>query len=152
MTLGRRMVLLVEDSPGLRSALRLALESLDLEVLEAADGRAALERLAARTPDLVVLDLVLPRVSGYEVCEALRRSPQSRRVPVLVMSGRVLPEDRAQALEAGADAVLAKPFGLAEFRTRVKALLGAVHSLAPAGATSSREGTGTDASRHAQVG
>jgi DNA-binding response OmpR family regulator len=152
MTLGRRMVLLVEDSPGLRSALRLALQSLDLEVLEAADGRAALERLAACTPDLVVLDLVLPRVSGFEVCEALRRSPQQRRVPVLVTSGRVLPEDRAQALEAGADAFLAKPFGLAEFRARVKELLGTVHSLSLAGAPSSGEGAGTDTPRHAQVG
>jgi DNA-binding response OmpR family regulator len=132
MTLGRRTVLVVEDAPSLRLALRRSLEALGLEVLEAADGRAALERLQGCTPDLVVLDLVLPRVSGYEVCEALRRSPQHRRVPVLVMSGRVLPEDRAQALEAGADAFLPKPFGLAELRARVQSLLATAPGLAPA--------------------
>lgn len=132
MTLGRRKVLLVEDSPALRLALGRSLEALGLEVLEASDGRAALALLATCTPDLLVLDLVLPRVSGYEVCETLRRSPQHRHIPVLVMSGRVLPEDRAQAMEAGADAFLAKPFGLAELRARVTALLSSVRSLPPA--------------------
>lgn len=123
MTLGRRTVLLVEDSPSVRRVLRRCLEAMGLEVQEAADGRAALEQLKGRAPDLVVLDLALPQVSGYEVCEAIVRSPLHQVVPVLVMSGRVLPEDRAQALEVGADSFLAKPFELPEFRARVEALL-----------------------------
>ncbi|MBF5042392.1 response regulator [Aggregicoccus sp. 17bor-14] len=135
MTQSRKTVLLVEDAPAVRSALRRCLEALGHEVREAADGRAALEELTRRAPDLVVLDLVLPQVSGYEVCEALRASSAEahRNVPVLVISGRVLPEDRAEALEAGADAFLSKPFGLTEFRARVETLLrgAAVRSARP---------------------
>jgi DNA-binding response OmpR family regulator len=138
MSQSRKTILLVEDAPAVRSALRRCLEALGHEVREAADGRAALDELTRRSPDLVVLDLVLPQVSGYEVCEALRASSAEahRSVPVLVISGRVLPEDRAEALEAGADAFLAKPFGLAEFRARVESLLrlGAERSARPVAA------------------
>jgi DNA-binding response OmpR family regulator len=123
MTSGRRNALLVEDAPAMRRVLRRCLEAMGFEVHEAADGRAALEQLKGRALDLVVLDLVLPQLSGYEVCEALRASSQHATTPVLVMSGRVLPEDRAQALEAGADDFLAKPFDPTAFRARVEALL-----------------------------
>lgn len=114
---------MVEDAPALRRVLRRCLEAMGFEVHEAADGRAALQQLEARALDLVVLDLALPQLSGYEVCEALRASPLHATTPVLVMSGRVLPEDRAQALEAGADDFIAKPFDPTAFRARVEALL-----------------------------
>jgi two-component system chemotaxis response regulator CheY len=74
-------------------------------------------------PDLICLDLVLPESSGYEVCEFIRRSPEHRGTPVLIMSGRSYPADRAHAAEAGADAFIAKPFTEDDLRRRIERLL-----------------------------
>jgi CheY-like chemotaxis protein len=119
----KRSVLLVEDYPELRRLLKECLTGLDLEAIEAADGRTALNRLKEVQPDLVCLDVVLPESSGYEVVEHIRSSPHLAHVPVLMMSGRNLPGEPAFAAEAGASAFLAKPFSRAEFRSQVSHLL-----------------------------
>lgn len=118
-------VLVVEDHPELRRALRSTLEGMGVATAEAGNARAAIERLAAQKPDLVCLDLILPESSGYEVCEYIRQNEALRNVPVLAMSERALPEDRAFAHEAGATAFLPKPFTHREFRAQVLALLDA---------------------------
>jgi DNA-binding response OmpR family regulator len=129
---GRRNVLLVEDHPGLRGMLREVLEDLGLETQEAADGHAAMNVLARGAPDLVCLDLVLPVSSGYEVCQFMRATPSLAQVPVLVISGRDLPHDRAYAAEVGADAFLSKPFNTQDFTARVRALLARRSAARPA--------------------
>jgi two-component system chemotaxis response regulator CheY len=119
----RKTVLVVEDHPALCSAIRDLLQGMGLDAVEASDGTSALARLASMRPDLVCLDLVLPESSGYELCEFIRRSPEHRGTPVLIMSARVYPEDRAHAAEAGADDFIAKPFTEDDLRRRIESLL-----------------------------
>jgi len=92
-------------------------------VIEVGSGRLAVEVLGRTAPGLVVLDLMLPELSGFEVCEHIRRVPELRRVPVLITSARGMPQDRAQAEEAGADAYLVKPFSRNELIETVRRLL-----------------------------
>jgi DNA-binding response OmpR family regulator len=124
MTRQRKIVLVVEDHPSLRGAIRDLLHRMGLDTVEAGDGTSAMSRLACCRPDLVCLDLVLPESSGYEVCEFIRRSPQHGTTPVLIMSERSYPEDRAHAAEVGANAFIAKPFTEADLRRRIESLLG----------------------------
>lgn len=120
------LVLVVEDDPDLRRLLRKQLEAMKLLVQEAGTGKAALEALRKATPALVCLDLMLPEQSGYTVCEFIRKDPVLQGVPVLVISARTLPEDRAAAEEAGASAYLVKPFGSQQLLAQVNKLLGRV--------------------------
>jgi two-component system response regulator MprA len=114
-------VLVVEDEPALGDGLRtaLTLEGYDVEV--ATDGAAALEALAARPVDAVVLDVLLPRLDGLEVCRRLRaaRNP----VAILMLTARAEVENRIEGLDAGADDYLVKPFALDELFARLRALL-----------------------------
>jgi two-component system chemotaxis response regulator CheY len=114
--------LVVEDDPEVRKLVRKSLERLAFTVAEARTGKEAMELLAKSEPDLVCLDLMLPEQSGYEICEYIRKTTALRSVPVLVISARALPEDRAHAEEVGADAYLIKPFSFAQFAAKVTAL------------------------------
>jgi len=119
----QQTILLVEDDPILRAMIKDHLEESAFKVLIAASSRAAYDHLASVTPDLVILDLVLPDSSGYEVCEHIRRDPKTKDVPVLVVSARLLPSHRAQAEEAGATAFLPKPYQRRELMKQLRALL-----------------------------
>ena len=94
-------------------------------VLEAFSGQAAKELLAEQCPDLVCLDLTLPDISGFDVCEHIRASPLHKDVPVLMISARTLAVDRAQAEEAGANGYLIKPFTPEEFRQQIERVMSA---------------------------
>jgi two-component system chemotaxis response regulator CheY len=123
-------VLVVEDSPLFRRMLRDMLEVMGFRhIVEAASGTAALEQLTQVRPLLVCLDLTLPDVSGFDVCEYIRSTPGLTNVPVLMISARTLTLDRAQAEEAGANGYLTKPFTQEEFNQQVRRVL----ALAPAG-------------------
>jgi two-component system, OmpR family, response regulator len=117
--LARRTVLVVEDDPELRKIVRLYLEGLGMEVSEVAGGRAAILHVAVHRPDLVCLDLMLPELSGYEVCEFIRNEVRLRGVPILIMSARGLPQDRAYAEQMGASTYLVKPFKRQAFNAAV---------------------------------
>jgi len=119
----RRRALVVEDNPDARALVRTYLRKMDLEVVEAAEGRSAIRALASSRPDLVCLDLMLPELSGFEVCEYMRSRPELRDVPILVMSARAKPMDRAFAEEVGATAYLIKPFKLSELSRAVAACI-----------------------------
>ena len=109
-----KRVLLVEDDPALRKLLELTLLAWGAQVSVAADGRQALALLAQETFSILVLDLMLPEVSGYHVLDSLRKEG-AHLMPVIMISARSLPEDRALAEELGVSAYLVKPFSRALF-------------------------------------
>jgi len=115
--------LVIEDYRSERLLLKRQLHRLAFHVLEAADGRAAMRRLSESPLDLVCLDLMLPDVSGLQICEFIRGSSRHHDVPILVVSARALPEDRAQAEQAGVSGYLVKPFSWEDFNTEVRRLL-----------------------------
>jgi two-component system, OmpR family, response regulator MprA len=114
-------ILVVDDETAVREAVdrALRLEGYDTEL--AADGAQALDALAARAPDALVLDVLMPRVDGIEVCRRLRAAGD--RTPVLVLTARDAVPDRVRGLDAGADDYLVKPFALEELLARLRALL-----------------------------
>jgi len=114
-------ILLVEDDPGLREGLRDALEGEGYEVLTAEDGVIGLEKGLRDDPDLVVLDLMLPRLDGFGVLERLRADGVDS--PVLVLTARGLEEDRVRGLDLGADDYVVKPFALSELLARIRSRL-----------------------------
>jgi len=117
--LRRRKALVVEDNPDARALVSTYLQTMDLDVTAVAEGRSAIRALQLTPPDLVCLDLMLPELSGFEVCEFMRSRPELKDVPILVMSARAKPMDRAFAEEVGATAYLVKPFKRSEFSRAV---------------------------------
>lgn len=112
-------VLIADDDPQILRALRITLAARGYDVTTAADGRAALDAAAATHPDLVVLDLGMPGLSGVEVIQAVRGWTT---VPILVVSGRTESWDKVEALDAGADDYVTKPFAADELLARIRAL------------------------------
>jgi two-component system alkaline phosphatase synthesis response regulator PhoP len=121
-------VLLVDDEPTIRETVAEALEADGLRVITAADGREALLRFRADPPDVVLLDLMLPELSGMEVCRILRRESA---VPIVMLTARDSELDKVVGLELGADDYVTKPFSLRELQARVRAQLRRLDSAAP---------------------
>jgi len=115
-----RTVLVVEDEPTVRETLAEALSEDGLNVITAEDGATALEKFRSHPPDLVLLDLMLPRMSGIEVTRVIRAESQ---VPILMLTARDSELDKVLGLELGADDYVTKPFSLRELQARVRALL-----------------------------
>ena len=116
-------LLFVDDNEDMRLVVRDILESAGHEVALAADGVTALASIQQREPDLLVLDLVMPGMSGFEVCRAVKRNPFTARIPVLMLTAQGDVDHKVAGFEAGADDYLAKPFDPRELRARVVALL-----------------------------
>jgi two-component system response regulator MprA len=114
-------ILVVDDEPAVRDALERALRSSGYVVATAVDGVDGLERVASEVPDLVVLDILMPRLDGLEACRRLREGGD--RTPVLMLTARDAVGDRVEGLDAGADDYLVKPFALEELLARIRALL-----------------------------
>jgi DNA-binding response OmpR family regulator len=113
-------ILLVDDEDSVQKLLAYPLEREGFRVLQARDGEEALARFAAEDVDLVVLDLMLPKLDGLEVCKRLRAESQ---VPIIMLTARDDELDKVVGLELGADDYITKPFSIREFRSRVRALL-----------------------------
>jgi two-component system KDP operon response regulator KdpE len=117
---GSSRILVVDDEPAIRRTLRTNLAARGYEVILAETGEDALVQAAAQLPDLVILDLMLPGMTGLEVCRALRATAT---MPILVLSARGEERTKVQVLDLGADDYLTKPFGMDELLARVRALL-----------------------------
>jgi DNA-binding response OmpR family regulator len=113
-------ILVVDDEPTLVATLKYNLEQENFEVVTASDGEQALEAARANRPDLVVLDLMLPGLSGLDVCRVLRKETS---VPVIMLTAKDTEVDKVVGLEIGADDYVTKPFGMQELMARVRALL-----------------------------
>jgi len=117
-----RRALVVEDDPGALKLLARILDRMGFEVATAEDGREALRRLEEGPLDLVCLDLGLPTISGFDVCAAIRKHPATQALPILITSGRWLPQDRALAQSLGCNGYLVKPFTPSQFKAAVREL------------------------------
>ncbi len=116
-------ILIVDDDLHIREVIRVALKKAGMTVSEARDGKEALVRFPADRPDLVVLDIGLPGMDGWEVLDRIRRDPTTTDIPVVVLTAHAEEESRRRANEGGADAFVTKPFQPNDFRSTVLSLL-----------------------------
>ena len=118
----RDRVLIVEDEKDVREMLRLNLKMGGFDVLEAQNGAEGLAIAKAELPSVVILDLMMPEMSGMEVCRALRRNPATSRIPILMLTAKSTEGDKVAGLEVGADDYVTKPFSPRELLLRVRAV------------------------------
>ncbi len=144
------LILVVDDERMLAETITYNLEKEGFEVIVAYDGESALQQAKARRPELVILDLMLPKISGWEVCRALRQNSEFRLdSPILMLTARGEESDKVLGLELGADDYLVKPFGMRELVARVRALLRRVAKApAPSGEILQAGNVSLDVSRH----
>lgn len=116
-------ILIVEDDPSLVELLRYNLETEGFDVCVARDGDGGMEAINAEDPDLVVLDWMLPNMSGIEICRQMRQRTATRSTPVIMLTAKGEESDRVRGLETGADDYIVKPFSPAELTARIKAVL-----------------------------
>jgi len=114
-------ILIIEDERSMRTALADCLQAEGYRVLTAADGQSGLQRALEEQPDLILLDIMMPRLDGFALCAELRRL--GRQVPILMLTAKGQVQDRVRGLDAGADDYLVKPFSTDELLARVRALL-----------------------------
>ena len=118
-----KRILLVEDDKDIVELVRYNLEKEDFQVMSTADGAAGLTQIRKAMPDLLILDLMLPKLSGLDICKEIRRDASLNRLPVLILTAKGEEADRVVGLELGADDYVTKPFSPRELVARVKALL-----------------------------
>ncbi len=118
--MSKTRILVVDDEPSIRKFLRANLEAKDYKVLTAVDGAEALRTIEMELPDLMILDIMMPKTDGFEVCRQLREWSQ---VPIIMLSARGDESDKVKCLELGADDYITKPFGASELIARVRAVL-----------------------------
>jgi DNA-binding response OmpR family regulator len=119
----RKLVLVADDDPDILDLVTFRLDRAGYEVVQARDGQEALDTALARTPDLCVLDVMMPRVDGYEVTRRLRATEATRSVPIILLTARAQESDVERGFDSGATDYVKKPFSPQELRARVDALL-----------------------------
>jgi len=120
MPAARPRILVVDDEADLVAVLRLGLELEGFEVIDAGDGEHGLERARKDQPDLILLDLMLPKLDGYKVCRALKFDDGYKRIPIFILSARPGEQDRRLAFEMGAEAFITKPYELPDLVARIR--------------------------------
>ncbi len=130
MTRPQPLVLLVEDEPAQRAVLSYNLEAEGFSVQTADNGEDAMLLIAESPPDLILLDWMMPHVSGIEVCRRLRARPETRGIPIIMLSARSEEMDKVRGLETGADDYVIKPYSVAELMARLRAHLRRTRSAA----------------------
>ncbi|MEO1208198.1 MAG: response regulator [Cyanobacteria bacterium J06638_20] len=116
-------VLIVDDSQTLRQMITEVLEGIDIAVVEAANGVEAKTKILHHTPDLVITDLIMPEMNGYELCRWIKNEPATKTIPVMICSTKSEEFDRYWGMKQGADAYITKPFHPTELLKTVKRLL-----------------------------
>ena len=120
----RPVVLVADDDDDIRDLVAFRLDRAGYEVLRAGDGQQALDLAKEHVPDLAVLDVMMPKLTGYDVTRELRADAATSRIPVILLTARVQEADVARGFEAGADDYVKKPFSPQELKARVQAVLG----------------------------
>ncbi|HOA20324.1 MAG TPA: response regulator transcription factor [Sedimentibacter sp.] len=118
-----RLIYCVEDEAGIRELITLALSTADFEVKEFEDAAAFYAEMKNKLPDLILLDLMLPKIDGMTVLRELKANSEFKAIPVIILTAKSLELDKVKGLESGADDFITKPFGILELLARVKAVL-----------------------------
>lgn len=118
-----KKILIVDDEKDLVEIIRLGLEPLGYEVFEAYDGQEGLEKARQLRPDIIILDLMLPKIDGYQVCRMLKFDINYKQIPVILLTARASKKDIAMGTEAGADAFITKPFKHEVLKEKIEELL-----------------------------
>lgn len=121
---GKKKILLVDDEPSLVLLMEARLKASGYEVLSAGDGITGLEMAKREKPDLMILDLMLPRMDGYKVCGLLKKDSRYNKIPILMFTARAEDEDLKMGQEVGADAYVTKPFEPKALLKKIQELLG----------------------------
>ena len=120
-------ILVVDDEVYILHILDFSLGAEGFDVITATDGEEALAKAQREKPDLIVMDVMMPRLDGYETCRRLKNDPGTRDIPVLLLTARGREEDRKQGMESGADDYITKPFSPNKLISRVSDILGIKH-------------------------
>ena len=121
---GQPLILIAGDDPDILALVSFRLERAGYEVVQARNGEEAVQVALARRPDLAVIDVMMPRIDGYEATRQLRQQEETSRMPIILLTARVQEEDIARGFDAGADDYVRKPFSPQELGSRVQAALG----------------------------
>ena len=121
--MNKTRILLVDDEEDMVYAVKMQLEALGFEVLTAADGQEGLNKARRENPDLIILDVMLPKLYGYNVCRMLKFDSKYKHIPIILFTSRVQKEDQKIGLEVGADAYICKPFDPQALLDKIKELL-----------------------------
>ncbi|MCM8766112.1 MAG: response regulator [Candidatus Omnitrophica bacterium] len=119
----KKRILIVDDEPDVRDVLRIVLEAEGYEIIEAGDGEEGLEKVSKRPPDLIILDFMMPKLNGPEVCQEIKKDILLRYIPIIMLTGRGEISDKIKGIDAGADDYIVKPFEPTELVARVKMVL-----------------------------
>ena len=121
--MNKKKILIVDDEQDMLYAVKLQIEANNYEVLTAVDGQEALEKARKENPDLIILDLMLPKVDGYKVCRMLKFDKKYKAIPIIMFTARAQKGDEQLGYEVGADAYVAKPFDPEKLLRKIKELL-----------------------------
>ncbi|HET6279249.1 MAG TPA: response regulator, partial [Candidatus Polarisedimenticolia bacterium] len=141
-------ILVADDSPGIRDLLQMSLEALGYDVMLAEDGETALQRIDAARPDLMIIDVMMPKVNGFQICRRVKSNPDTRKTPVILLTARVQEEDVFWGHDCGADEYITKPFRTEDLQETVERLLRRRDEAAEARAMADRAGHGDE---HSQI-
>jgi two-component system cell cycle response regulator DivK len=119
----KKKILLVEDNPATIDVVQKELEFLGYDAITADDGEKAVEMAAAQMPDLIIMDISLPKMDGFEAASLIRTNPKTKEIPILAATARALPGDRDKCLQVGCNDYIAKPFTHRELGAALKKLL-----------------------------
>lgn len=119
-----RKLLIADDEEGVRSLVRMTLDTGAYEIIEASDGEAALALAREHRPDLLLLDVMMPKLSGFEVCQALKENPATAGITIVMLTARAQESDRTHGEETGADDYFTKPFSPVALLRKVEDVLG----------------------------
>jgi DNA-binding response OmpR family regulator len=121
--MAKNRIMIVEDEESLLKLESILLSAKGYSVTGVRDGKSALEEICSHKPDLVLLDIMLPLLDGFEVCRRIKENPETGMIPVVMLTARKNSQDRARGLEAGADAYITKPFKSVEVIETIESLL-----------------------------
>ena len=119
----RKKILLVEDQADLIEMLKLSLEAIDYEIITAADGEEGLKKTRKESPNLILLDVMMPKMNGYQVCRELKKDEATKKIPVIMLTAKGQQSDKFWGKETGADEYVTKPFDMDELMEKIRGLL-----------------------------